>query len=99
MGSAVVFCFYRIHKKVENKRKLKRRTISTLHRRQEFRGNIVVPGKGGCEAVKRIVGTRFLEIDTPKLPLVDCDAASCTCRCEYFEDRRDSDDDRRINYG
>ena len=95
VASGVGFWLYRTQKKIANESKLKRRAKSKLPQINDYKGNVVVPGKAACEAVKRINETRFLEAETPPLPLVGCDAASCTCRYEHFEYRRDPSHDRR----
>ncbi len=54
-----------------------------------YRGVQVVANAGGCcRTVEAIAGKRFLADEVPKLPLDGCDAASCRCSFELFDDRR-----------
>ncbi|MBT8103172.1 MAG: hypothetical protein KJO95_09405 [Gammaproteobacteria bacterium] len=41
-----------------------------------------------CQAIQAIADQRFLSEDTPMLPLRSCDAATCNCTYERFDDRR-----------
>ena len=61
-----------------------------------YRGVQVNPGDGGgCAAASALTGQRFLSDDVPSLPLADCDAESCHCTYELFDDRRT--DARRVS--
>lgn len=51
-----------------------------------------------CAAAKALQGERFLSSSAPKLPLSECDAATCKCRFVHHSDRR-SGEDRRDVYG
>jgi len=50
---------------------------------------------GCCAEAAALEGKRFLAAAAPKLPLRDCEAASCRCRYKHHEDRRD-EEDRRV---
>ena len=54
-----------------------------------FRGVQVNPNNNDCcEAVKSMVGQRYLSHEVPMLPLNECDSSDCRCTYELFEDRR-----------
>ncbi len=62
-----------------------------------FASVTVVPGQGGCEAVRQLGKARILARKAPRLPLETCTRPD-TCRCSYrkFSDRReDAAEDRR----
>jgi len=45
-----------------------------------------------CEAVKEIVGMRFLSNEVPMFPLNECDRYDqCRCKYERWDDRRQHD--------
>ena len=50
---------------------------------------------GCCGEVVALEGKRFLASAAPKVPLRDCEAASCRCRYIHYEDRR-GEEDRRV---
>ena len=56
----------------------------------------IAPGAGCCKAVADLKGRRFLSASAPRIPLPDCDAASCRCRFVHFDDRRSGDDRRKL---
>jgi len=41
-----------------------------------------------CQTAKSMSGVRFLSKQAPRLPLPQCDAASCECKYLHHEDRR-----------
>ena len=43
---------------------------------------------GGCEAVRRMAGQRFLAAHAPALPLSGCNQSRCECIYLHYEDRR-----------
>ncbi len=54
-----------------------------------YRGVQVVPhGDACCEAAKSITDERFLLEEAPMLPLPTCDAETCHCTYQRFDDRR-----------
>lgn len=54
--------------------------------------------EGACAAAQEMSGRRFLATAAPRLPLPECDAATCECRFTHFKDRR-SGKDRRSPFG
>ena len=44
-----------------------------------------------CEAAMSIVGRRYMVAEAPKLPLPECNAASCHCYYRHYEDRRQTE--------
>ncbi len=44
-----------------------------------------------CPAALAVRGDRFLASEAPSVPLRDCDALSCHCWYEHFDDRRQGD--------
>jgi hypothetical protein len=51
----------------------------------------IVPGfvQGSCPQVAKLVGHRFLSMEAPPLPLVDCPMKNrCGCRFRHHVDRR-----------
>ena len=44
--------------------------------------------EGACAAAKAMSGRRFLANAAPRLPLPECDVATCTCRFAHHKDRR-----------
>ena len=58
-------------------------------RATNFRGvQVNIDPESCCEAAKAISGKRFLEANTPMLPLAECDANDCRCTYKRFGDRR-----------
>ena len=57
----------------------------------------IKPGPRCCQTAKTMSGVRFLSKQAPRLPLPQCDAASCECKYVHHEDRRS--DDRRASDG
>lgn len=47
-----------------------------------------------CAAAKALVGKRYLSDAAPRLPLPECDSATCTCRFVHYADRRSGRDRR-----
>jgi len=47
-----------------------------------------------CDAAKALVGKRYLSEAAPRLPLPECDVATCTCRFVHHADRRTGRDRR-----
>ena len=50
--------------------------------------------EGACDAARELSGRRFLANAAPRLPLPDCDAATCDCRFAHHKDRRTGRDRR-----
>lgn len=55
---------------------------------RSFRAISIRPGENACACVISIESKRWLSGDVPRLPLRECDAATCTCRYRHHEDRR-----------
>lgn len=69
------------------KREVKRSEPS--QRQIRHPGVEVIPDRDDCcDAVKAIVGQRFLCHDAPRLPLANCDQQQCNCRYQHYTDRR-----------
>lgn len=77
---------------------LKSSTRKSIAPRNPWRATSIVHDQKACDAVKAIGGKRFLDVDRniPKIPLPTCDANRCNCKYAQHEDRRDSDEDRRL---
>ena len=97
--AGVGFWFYRARTEEAQKCKLRRRARVKSAPVTSYRGNTIEMCKGACSAVTQMKGKRFLENETPPLPVIGCDNESCTCRYKNFEDRRDPDSDRRNTHG
>lgn len=50
--------------------------------------------EGACAAAKGMSGRRFLATTAPRLPLPECDVATCECRFAHHKDRRTGKDRR-----
>jgi hypothetical protein len=48
----------------------------------------IVPTATACAAARACKDKCYLSAEAPRLPLADCDAASCDCRYGHFDDRR-----------
>lgn len=94
-------------KNVKNKKKSKEieRRSNTAAKRKNikepptlYRATLVTSKDGACDAAKAIAGNVFLDSEgvTPGLPLSGCNVSQCECRYVHRDDRRDSDDDRRL---
>lgn len=60
-----------------------------IDHKSKYRGVQIKPlGPGCCEAVRATMGSRYLSNEVPVLPLDGCDAISCKCTYELFENRR-----------
>ncbi|WP_394205067.1 hypothetical protein [Shewanella waksmanii] len=59
----------------------------------------VVMADDACKAVQQIQGTRYLSADAPTIPLPNCDSSNCQCHYQHYEDRRQPDSERRIDFG
>lgn len=53
-----------------------------------YHGVSVIAEKVGCAGARAIRERRYLAREAPRLPLPDCDAATCHCRYSHFDDRR-----------
>jgi hypothetical protein len=74
----------------------KRLTVTEMderRKRNKFHCVQVVYPTHACGAIRHYANKRFLSSAAPVLPLADCNAESCSCRFEHFDDRRQ--DDRR----
>jgi len=68
---------------------------ATSKRKIEFGAVSIKIGPRACSAAKYLRGKRFLSSQAPALPLSKCDISDCTCKYDYYKDRR-SEDDRRF---
>ena len=50
--------------------------------------------EGACDAARELSGRRFLANAAPRLPLPECDVATCECRFAHHKDRRTGRDRR-----
>jgi hypothetical protein len=62
-----------------------------------FRAVSIRPGEHSCGAARQLGHLRFLGAKAPRLPLPECDAATCNCCYAHYSDRR-SGRDRRAKY-
>jgi hypothetical protein len=69
--------------------------------RNPYRATSIVFDGDSCDVVKAISGKCFLDVEglAPRLPLPDCNLSTCNCKYARHEDRRESDDDRRLPAG
>ena len=59
----------------------------------------VMMGDDACKFVQQIQGKRYLSADAPAIPLPNCDSSACQCHYQHYEDRRQSDSERRTDFG
>jgi hypothetical protein len=65
---------------------------------RDFKAVGIIPGAHCCSAAKKAFGRKYLERDSPRLPLPGCTSPqTCRCRFKKYADRRQ--DDRRHPYG
>tara|TARA_R110001592_G_scaffold363371_1_gene685551 strand:- start:171897 stop:172316 length:420 start_codon:yes stop_codon:yes gene_type:complete len=55
----------------------------------------VISGPGACQQALALADKRFLPAELPQLPLADCTSNNCQCKFMHFDDRRDSESDKR----
>lgn len=55
----------------------------------------VICGPGACQQARALVDKRFLPAELSQLPLADCTSSNCQCKFTHFDDRRDSESDKR----
>jgi hypothetical protein len=64
----------------------------------DYRAIGIIPGAHCCGSAKKAFGRKFLERDSPPLPLPGCTSPeACRCRFKKYVDRRQ--DDRRHPFG
>ncbi len=63
-------------------------TASRKKRTQPYAGVEIHCGQHSCGEAKRLRGTRLLASNAPVLPLIGCDAETCTCAYRKWDDRR-----------
>jgi hypothetical protein len=66
-------------------------------RKRSYFGASLNPGPNACDAAQALSGKRYLANEAPKLPLPDCNAATCKCQIVPLSDRR-SGHDRRDSF-
>lgn len=59
-----------------------------------FRAVSVRPGDESCEAARQLGQLRYLCAEAPRLPLPECNAATCNCGYWHHSDRRSGLDRR-----
>lgn len=59
----------------------------------------IEPGDKCCKAVSELEEQRFLAAAAPKIPLAQCDKATCACRYMHHNDRREKRDRRVQPHG
>jgi len=64
--------------------------------RKDFSAVSIQCGPGACKAARVLEGKRGFPNQIPRVPLSQCDAASCTCTYKEHADRRSRDDRRRL---
>ena len=72
-----------------------RRTARKPQEDTRFRAVGIRPGDDSCEAARQFGQMRFLCAKAPRLPVPECDAATCSCRYVPYSDRRTGQDRRR----
>ena len=69
--------------------RVKSEPVRKHHVRNPFHAVAIDCGRGrACQTARRLQGQRFLASEAPRLPLADCDSATCACRYQHYEDRR-----------
>ena len=64
----------------------------------DYRAIGIIPGAHCCDSAKKAFGRKFLERESPRLPLPGCTSPqTCRCRFKKYADRRQ--DDRRHPFG
>ena len=53
-----------------------------------FRGGVLFPQKGACEAIMKLRGRTFLEGSVPVIPVKGCDRGACDCQVHQVVGRR-----------
>ena len=61
-----------------------------------FQAVSIHPGDPSCEAARQMASIRYLCASAPRIPLPECDVASCTCRYNHYSDRRSGKDRRSV---
>jgi len=56
----------------------------------------IEPGPHCCKDARKLDGIRFLATGAPTIPLNGCTSASCQCRYVHHNDRRNSQDRRKL---
>lgn len=69
-----------------------KRKIAKAH---DFPSVSIQCGPSACQAVVDLSDHRFLANEAPKVPLPDCNSASCSCKFVHHDIRREQDEDRR----
>ncbi|WP_065187624.1 hypothetical protein [Shewanella woodyi] len=59
----------------------------------------IIQGEPACQAVKEIDNTYYLSHEAPHIPLKECDIAQCNCHYQHKEDRRGTQENRRLEFG
>jgi hypothetical protein len=96
-ASLLVLVIYKTSSNVKKTRRRTSKNAASLQAGSPWRATSIVHGKHACEAVKAIANKRFLDIEQiiPALPLPNCNVSACSCKYEFFEDRRTHTEDRR----
>lgn len=64
------------------------RAKSSKDSRHRWHAVVIVAPSSACTAAQSCKGKRFLSSEAPRLPLANCDAASCACKYRHYDDRR-----------
>jgi hypothetical protein len=56
--------------------------------RHRWHAVLIVAPSSACAAAQACKGKRYFSSEAPRLPLANCDAASCGCKYRHFDDRR-----------
>ncbi|MCG9695798.1 hypothetical protein [Shewanella sp. Isolate11] len=59
----------------------------------------IVDDTGKCKNALTLKGKRYLSQEAPTLPLFGCKNSDCRCHYIHFEDRRNDNKGRRVDYG
>ena len=80
------------------RRGVMRAPVKVHHVRNPFHAvSIVLDKRCACAAAQEVAGKRYLASEAPRLPLLTCNQAVCTCRYQHHADRRE--DSRRASDG
>lgn len=55
----------------------------------------VTCGPQACKQALALGEKRFLPAEMPQFPLADCTSSNCQCKFVHYDDRRDSEGDKR----
>ncbi len=79
--------------------KVQREPVEDRHIVNPYHAVSIRPGRYPCGTVLQLQDVRFLSADAPRLPLEGCSAATCSCRYQHHDDRREYDRRRSDAWG